>query len=57
MDIAARSPETVNPTSVDEIQAYGSWNKRQEIEARWMEFQQPELVVELLKETRKGIGS
>jgi hypothetical protein len=54
---AYRELQTMNPTSVDEIQAYGSWNKRQEIEARWMEFQQPELVVEFLKETCKGIGN
>lgn len=53
---AYRELQTVNPTSVDEIQAYGSWNKRQEIEARWMEFQAPELVIEFLRETCKGVS-
>lgn len=43
-----RELQSVNPTSVSDIQAYGSWDKRQEIEARWMEFQQPGDVIDLL---------
>ena len=43
-----RELQSVNPTSVADIQAYGSWDKRQEIEARWMEFQQPADVIDLL---------
>ena len=43
-----RELQSVNPTSVGDIQSYGSWDKRQEIEARWMEFQQPGDVIDLL---------
>ena len=46
---AYRELQAINPTSVEDIQAYGSWNKRQEVEARWMEFQAPEFAIELLK--------
>jgi len=46
---AYRELQTINPTSAEDIQAYGSWNKRQEIEARWMEFQEPGFVVEMVK--------
>jgi hypothetical protein len=46
---AYRELQSINPTSVSDIQAYGSWNKRQEIEARWMEFQDPLFVIEILK--------
>jgi len=52
---AYRELQAVNPTSVDEIQEYGSWNKRQEVEARWMEFQKPEFAIELLKANCEGI--
>lgn len=48
-----RELQAVNPTSVDDIQLYGSWNKRQEIEARWMEFQQPSDVIIFLQEACK----
>lgn len=43
-----RELQSINPTSVEDIQAYGSWDKRQEIEARWMEFQPPGDVIDLL---------
>jgi len=46
---AYRELQSINTTSVSDIQAYGSWNKRQEIEARWMEFQDPLFVIEILK--------
>lgn len=47
---AYRELQAINPTSVEDMQLYGSWNKRQEVEARWMEFQQPEDVITLLHE-------
>lgn len=43
-----RELQSINPTSAEDIQAYGSWDKRQEIEARWMEFQPPGDVIDLL---------
>ena len=52
---AYRELQAINPTSVEDIQAYGSWNKRQEVEARWMEFQTPEFAIELLKENCKEV--
>ncbi len=50
-----RELQSINPTSVEDIQEYGSWNKRQEIEARWMELQQPGFTIEMLKELCKNI--
>jgi hypothetical protein len=50
---AYRELQAINPTSVDDMQLYGSWDKRQEIEARWMEFQQPGDVITLLQENCK----
>ncbi|WP_322782176.1 hypothetical protein [Synechococcus sp. CBW1107] len=47
---AYRELKVINPTSIDDIGLYGSWNKRQEIEARWMEFQPPSEVITLLQE-------
>ena len=52
---AYRELQAINPTSVEDIQAYGSWNKRQEVEARWMEFQTPEFAIELLKMNCKEV--
>lgn len=52
---AYRELQAINPTSVEDIQAYGSWNKRQEVEARWMEFQAPEFAIELLKANCKEV--
>lgn len=46
---AYRELQAINPTSVGDIQGYGSWDKRQEVEARWMEFQTPEFAIELLR--------
>lgn len=54
---AYRELQAINPSSVEDIQGYGSWNKRQEVEARWMEFQTPEFAIELLKATCEGVGS
>lgn len=54
---AYRELQAINPTSVEDIQGYGSWNKRQEIEARWMEFQTPEFVIELLIANCEGVTS
>ena len=34
---------------------YGSWDKRQEVEARWMELQIPELAIKLLQLNCKGV--
>lgn len=52
---AYRELQAINPTSVDDIQGYGSWNKRQEVEARWIEFQTPEFAIELLKGNCEGV--
>lgn len=52
---AYRELQAINPTSIEEIQGYGSWNKRQEVEARWMEFQSPEFAIELLKGNCKEV--
>ncbi len=42
-----RELQDLNPSSVEDTGLYGSWNKRQEIEARWMELQPPGRVIEL----------
>jgi hypothetical protein len=42
-----RELQELNPTSVEETSLYGSWNKRQEIEARYMELLPPNQVIEL----------
>ena len=52
---AYRELQAINPTSVQDIQGYGSWNKRQEVEARWIEFQTPEYAIELLKVNCEGV--
>jgi hypothetical protein len=49
INTAYRELHAINPTSVQEMQEYGSWDKRQEVEARWMQLQQPAVVIELLK--------
>lgn len=48
INTAYRELHAINPASVQQMQEYGSWDKRQEVEARWMQLQQPALVIELL---------
>lgn len=46
-----RELQQLNPSSVDDTRLYGSWNKRQEIEARYMELLPPGDVIELFSES------
>ena len=48
INTAYRELKAMNPTAVDHIDGYGSWNKRQEVEARWMQMQLPEEVIAFL---------
>jgi len=41
-----RELQQLNPSSVDDTALYGSWNQRQEIEARYMELQPPKEVID-----------
>lgn len=50
INTAYRELHAINPSAVDDMQEYGSWDKRQEVEARWMQLQQPGLVIELLNQ-------
>ncbi|WP_216904721.1 hypothetical protein [Synechococcus sp. CCY 9618] len=45
---AYRELKAMHGSSIEEINGYGSWNKRQEVEARWMEMQLPEDVITML---------
>lgn len=47
-----RELQELNPTSVEETGLYGSWNKRQEIEARYMELLPPNQVIALFEASR-----
>lgn len=53
INTAYRELKAMNPTAVDDIDGYGSWNKRQEVEARWMLMQLPEEVIAFLRENCK----
>lgn len=41
-----RELQQLNPSSVDDTSLYGSWDKRQEIEARYMELLPPKDVID-----------
>lgn len=46
-----RELQQLNPSSIDDTRLYGSWNKRQEIEARYMELLPPGDVIALFGES------
>lgn len=51
---AYRELKVMNPTATEEMAEYGSWDKRQEVEARWMQMQTPQDVIALLEANCKG---
>jgi hypothetical protein len=49
-----RELKEINLTSYKDLKSYESKDRREEVEARWMELQLPKVVINMLRKACKG---